>query len=47
MNLTSLIPEGAAHAAKLPGDSVSSFLKMVADSTGFWATIARTAGREC
>jgi hypothetical protein len=37
MNLTSLIPESAAHVAELPGDSVSSFLKVVGDSTGLWA----------
>ncbi len=37
MNLTSPFLVGAAQAAELPGYSVASFLKMVADSTGFWA----------
>src|ERR1700686_2874101 len=37
MNITSPILKGAAHAAELPGDSVTSFLKMVADSTGLFA----------
>jgi hypothetical protein len=37
MNLTSPILKGAAHAADLPGDSVTSLLKLVADSTGFLA----------
>src|SRR5260370_10808904 len=37
MNLTSPFMVGAAQAAELPGYSVASFLKMVADSTGFWA----------
>jgi hypothetical protein len=37
MNLTSLIPESAAQLAELPGDSVTSFLKVVGDSTGLWA----------
>jgi hypothetical protein len=37
MNITSPIPKGAAHAAELPVDSVTSFLKMVADSTGLFA----------
>src|SRR6202022_1073173 len=37
MNLTSPILKGAAHAADLPGNSVTSFLKMIADSTGLFA----------
>src|SRR5260370_29040788 len=37
MNLTSPILKGVVHAAELPGDSVTSFLKMVADSTGLFA----------
>ena len=37
MNLTSPFLKGAARAAELPGDSVTSFLKMVADSTGLLA----------
>jgi hypothetical protein len=37
MNITSPILRGAAHAAELPGDSVTSFLKMVADTTGLFA----------
>jgi hypothetical protein len=37
MNITSPILNGAAHAAALPGDSVTSFLKMVADMTGLFA----------
>ena len=37
MNMTSPILNGAAHAADLPGDSVTSFLKMVADMTGLFA----------
>jgi hypothetical protein len=37
MNLTSPILLGAAHMAELPGDSVTSFLKMVGDSTGLFA----------
>lgn len=37
MNITSPILNGAAHAAALPGDSVTSFLKMVADATGLFA----------
>jgi hypothetical protein len=37
MNLTTLIPESAAHVAELPGDSVTAFLKVVGDSTGLWA----------
>jgi hypothetical protein len=37
MNLISPIRQGAVHAAELPGDSVTSFLKMVGDSTGLFA----------
>jgi len=37
MNITSPILKGAADAAALPGDSVTSFLKMVADMTGLFA----------
>ena len=37
MNITSPILNGAAHAAALPGDSVTSFLRMVADYTGLFA----------
>jgi hypothetical protein len=37
MNLTSPILKGAAHAAELPGDSVTSFLRMVGDSIGLFA----------
>ncbi len=37
MNLTSPFLKGAARAADLPGDSVTSLLKMVADSTGLLA----------
>src|SRR5229473_3963914 len=37
MNLTSPILKGAVHAADLPGDSVTSFLKMVGDRTGLFA----------
>jgi len=37
MNLTSPFLKGAVHAATLPGDSVTSFLKMVGDSTGLIA----------
>jgi len=37
MNLTSPFLKGAVHAAALPGDSVTSFLKMVGDSTGLIA----------
>src|ERR1700688_1719775 len=36
MNLTSPILKNAPHAAELPGDSVTAFLKTVADSTGLW-----------
>ena len=37
MNLTSPVLKGAARAAELPGDSVTSFLKRVADSIGLFA----------
>ena len=37
MNLTSPIMKSATRAAELPGDSVTSFLKAVGDSTGLWA----------
>ena len=37
MNLTSPILNSAARVAELPGDSVTSFLKTVGDSTGLWA----------
>src|SRR6202162_1010117 len=37
MNLTSPILKGAAHAAELPGDTVTSFLKRLADSTGLFS----------
>jgi hypothetical protein len=37
MNLTSPILKGAVHAAELPGDSVTSFLKMVGDHSGLFA----------
>lgn len=37
MNITSPILKGAAHVAELPGDSVTSFLKMIADYTGLFA----------
>jgi len=37
MNITSPILKGAAHAAALPGDSVASFLKIIADTTGLFA----------
>jgi hypothetical protein len=37
MNLTSPILKGAVRAAELPGDSVTSFLKMVGDHTGLFA----------
>jgi hypothetical protein len=37
MNLTSPILKGAVHAAELPGDSVTSFLRMVGDRTGLFA----------
>jgi hypothetical protein len=37
MNITSPIFKSVARAAELPGDSVSSFLKMIADYTGLFA----------
>ena len=37
MNLTSPFLKGAVHAAELPGDSVTSFLKFVGDRTGLFA----------
>jgi hypothetical protein len=37
MNLTSPILKGAAHAADLPGDSVTSLLRLVGDSIGLFA----------
>ena len=37
MNLTSPFLKGAVHAAELPGDSVTSFLRMVGDRTGLFA----------
>jgi hypothetical protein len=36
MNLTSPILKGAVQVAELPGNSVTSFLKMVGDSTGLF-----------
>jgi hypothetical protein len=37
MNLSSPIPNGAAHAAELQGDTVASFFRQVGDSTGLFA----------
>ena len=37
MNLTSPILKGVSHAAELPGDTVTSFLRRIADSTGLFA----------
>src|SRR6476619_5905365 len=37
MNLTSPFLKGAVHAAELPGDSVTSLLRMVGDRTGIFA----------
>ena len=37
MNIITPLPNGAAHAAELPGNSVTSFLKMVGDGTGLFA----------
>jgi hypothetical protein len=37
MNLTSPILKGVAHAAEVPGDTVTSFLKRLADATGLFA----------
>ena len=42
MNITSPILTGAANAAELPGDSVTSFLRAFGAGTGLFAT-ARTA----
>ena len=47
MNLTSPVLKGAVHAAELPGNSVTSFVKRVADAAGFLPTTARTAGSAC
>jgi len=35
MNIITPLPKGAAHAAELPGNSVTSFLKMVGDGGPF------------
>src|SRR5471032_1258759 len=37
MNITTPVLKGAAHVAELPGDSVTSFLRMIGDSTGLFA----------
>jgi hypothetical protein len=37
MNITTPLLIGAAHAAEMPGDSVTSLLRMVGDSTGLFA----------
>ena len=37
MNLTSPILKGAVHAAQLPGDSVTSFVRTIASAAGFLA----------
>jgi hypothetical protein len=37
MNLTSPVLKGAARAAEIPGDSVSSFLRSIGDFTGLFA----------
>ena len=37
MNLTSPILKGAVHAAQLPGNSVTSFVKTIASAAGFLA----------
>jgi hypothetical protein len=37
MNLTSPVLKGAAHAAEIPGDSVTSFLRVIGDFTGLFA----------
>src|SRR6202051_1366338 len=37
MNITSPVMKGVAHAAALPGDSVTSLLRAVADYTGLFA----------
>ena len=36
MNITTPVIKGAAHVAELSGDSVSSFLKAIGDSTGLF-----------
>jgi hypothetical protein len=36
MNITTPILKSAVHAAELPGDSVTAFLKMIADTTGLF-----------
>src|SRR3954447_19021715 len=38
MNVTSPVLKSAAHVAEMPGDSVTSLLKMVGDATGLFAT---------
>jgi hypothetical protein len=38
MNLTSPVPHGAAHAAEIPGDSVTPFLRAIGDFTGLFAS---------
>jgi hypothetical protein len=37
MNITTPVLQGAAHVAALPGESVTSFLRMLGDSTGLFA----------
>jgi len=37
MNIITPLPKGAAHATELPGNSVTSFLKMVGDGPGLFA----------
>ena len=37
MNIITPLPKGAADATELPGNSVTSFLKMAGDSTGLFA----------
>jgi hypothetical protein len=37
MNLTSPVLKGAARAAEIPGDSVTSFLRVIGDFTGLFA----------
>ncbi len=37
MNIVTPLPKGAAHATELPGNSVTSFLKMAGDGTGLFA----------
>jgi hypothetical protein len=36
MNITAPILKGVTHLAALPGDSVSSFLKMIGEATGLF-----------